>query len=228
MTSSKVLKSWGAKTISFFDTEGVVENIKKSNTVLLELDWFGNGKVYFRFNLSGSTKAINSMRAKTGYTPPSTSINSNQINGLEIDLEIEDIELDDDTEIEIIEEEEEVEDDTPFFSAEYMPGLGPCKSELDKDKRHQCTQMEIIKYVSSNTKYPPIAKSAGIQGTVYVYFVVGKDGNVRDVKVLRGVDPRLDAEAKRVVESLPKFEPGQEGGKNVNIQYTIPVKFINR
>ena len=45
--------------------------------------------------------------------------------------------------------------------------------------------MEIIKYVSKNTKYPLIAKDAGIQGTVYVYFVVGKDGNVRDVKILK-------------------------------------------
>ena len=147
---------------------------------------------------------------------------------IEEELEIEDIELDEDTEIEIIEEEEELEDDTPFFSAEYMPGLGPCKDELDKDKRHQCTQMEIIKYVSKNTKYPPIAKDAGIQGTVYVYFVVGKDGNVRDVKILREVDPRLDKEAKRVVESLPKFEPGRQQGKNVSVQYTIPVKFIIR
>ena len=62
-------------------------------------------------------------------------------------------------------------------------------------------------YVRNNTKYPPIAKDAGIQGTVFVYFVVGKNGKVRDVKVLREVDPRLDKEAVRVVESLPTFEP---------------------
>ena len=135
--------------------------------------------------------------------------------------------LEEDTEIEVIEEEEEVEDDTPFMVVENMPALGPCKS-MRGDERHQCTQLEIIKYVSSNTKYPPIAKSAGIQGTVFVYFVVGKDGNVKDVKILKEVDSRLDAEAKRVVESLPKFEPGQQRGKNVSVQYTIPVKFIIR
>ena len=146
---------------------------------------------------------------------------------IEIELEIEDIELDEDTEIEVIEEEEEVEDDTPFMVVENMPALGPCKS-MRGDERHQCTQLEIIKYVSSNTKYPPIAKSAGIQGTVFVYFVVGKDGGVRDVKILKEVDSRLDAEAKRVVESLPKFEPGQQRGKNVSVQYPIPVKFIIR
>jgi protein TonB len=146
---------------------------------------------------------------------------------IEIELEIEDIELDEDTEIEIIEEEDDVEDDTPFMIVENMPALAQCKT-MRGDERHQCTQMEIIKYVSKNTKYPPIAKDAGIQGTVFVYFVVGKDGKVKDVKVLREVDSRLDIEAKRVVESLPRFDPGSQRGKNVSVQYTIPVKFIIR
>ena len=146
---------------------------------------------------------------------------------IEEELEIEDIELDEDTEIEIIEDEEDFEEDTPFMIVENMPAFGPC-TDLRGDERHQCTQMEIIKYVSGNTKYPPIAKDAGIQGTVFVYFVVGKNGKVRDVKVLREVDPRLDKEAMRVVESLPTFEPGQQRGKSVSVQYTIPVKFIIR
>ena len=146
---------------------------------------------------------------------------------IEEELEIEDIELDEDTEIEIIEDEEDFEEDTPFMIVENMPAFGPCL-DLRGDERHQCTQMEIIKYVSKNTKYPPIAKDAGIQGTVFVYFVVGKNGKVRDVKVLREVDPRLDKEATRVVESLPTFEPGQQRGKSVSVQYTIPVKFIIR
>jgi len=146
---------------------------------------------------------------------------------IEIELEIEDIELDEDTEIEIIEEDDDVDDDTPFMIVENMPALAQCKT-MRGDERHQCTQMEIIKYVSKNTKYPPIAKDAGIQGTVFVYFVVGKDGKVKDVKVLREVDSRLDKEAKRVVESLPRFDPGSQRGKNVSVQYTIPVKFIIR
>lgn len=146
---------------------------------------------------------------------------------IEIEIEIEDIELDEDTEIEIIEEEDDVADDTPFMIVENMPALAQCKT-MRGDERHQCTQMEIIKYVSKNTKYPPIAKDAGIQGTVFVYFVVGKDGKVKDVKVLREVDSRLDKEAKRVVESLPRFDPGSQRGKNVSVQYTIPVKFIIR
>jgi protein TonB len=146
---------------------------------------------------------------------------------IEIELEIEDIELDEDTEIEIIEDDDDVGDDDIFMIVENMPALAQCKT-MRGDERHQCTQMEIIRYVSKYTKYPPIAKDAGIQGTVFVYFVVGRDGKVKDVKVLREVDPRLDKEAKRVVESLPRFEPGQQRGKNVSVQYTIPVKFIIR
>ena len=121
----------------------------------------------------------------------------------------------------------EVEEDTPFMIVEDMPGFGPCKSMAGLE-RDQCTQLEIIKYVSSNTKYPPIAKDAGIQGTVFVYFVVGKDGKVRDSRVIRPVDPRLDEEALRVVSSLPAFEPGRQQGKPVSVQYTIPVKFMIR
>lgn len=147
---------------------------------------------------------------------------------IEEELEVDDMEIDDNTEIETIEEvEEEVEDDTPFMIVENMPALGECK-KLRGDERHQCTQMEIIKYVSQNTKYPPIAKDAGIQGTVFVYFVVDKKGKVTDAKVLRPVDPRLDKEALRVIESLPSFEPGEQRGKAVSVQYTIPVKFIIR
>ena len=127
----------------------------------------------------------------------------------------------------ILKEGVDFDEDTPFMIVENMPAIGPCLG-LSGNERNQCTQMEIIKYVSSNTKYPPIAKDAGIQGTVFVYFVVVKNGKVRDVKVLREVDPRLDKEAVRVVESLPTFEPGQQRGKSVSVQYTIPVKFIIR
>ena len=146
---------------------------------------------------------------------------------IEEELEIEDIELDEDTEIDIIEDDEDLEDDTPFMIVENMPALGPCIN-MRGEERNQCTQGEIIRYVSKNTKYPEMAKDAGIQGTVFVYFVVAKNGNVKDVRILREVHPQLDKEAKRVVESLPKFDPGKQRGKNVSVQYTIPVKFIIR
>ena len=115
----------------------------------------------------------------------------------------------------------------PFMIVDHMPAMGYCKS-LGGDERHQCTQLEILQYVSNNVKYPPAARNAGLEGTVFVYFVVGRDGKVKDVRVLREVDYRLDAEAIRVVKSLPTFEPAQLRGKAVSVQYTIPVKFIIR
>jgi protein TonB len=123
--------------------------------------------------------------------------------------------------------DDELDEDIAFMIVEDMPAFGHCTSKSG-DERHECTQREIIRFVSTNTKYPPIAKDAGIQGTVFVYFVVGRDGVVKDVRVLRPVDSRLDAEAVRVVESLPRFVPGRQQGKSVSVQYTIPVKFIIR
>ena len=69
--------------------------------------------------------------------------------------------------------------------------------------------MEIMRYIAKNTKYPPIAKENNITGRVFVSFVVDKR-TVTKVKVLRGVDKYLDAEAVRVVQSMPKFKPGKQ------------------
>jgi periplasmic protein TonB len=81
------------------------------------------------------------------------------------------------------------------------------------------------KYLQKNIKYPSKAKDDGVQGTVFVRFVVEKNGTVDDVLVAKGVHPLLDEEAKRVVSAMPKWAPGKERGKNVAVQYTLPVRF---
>jgi TonB family protein len=83
----------------------------------------------------------------------------------------------------------------------------------------------MIKYLQKSLKYPVISKENGVKGTVYVQFVVEKDGLVDDVTVLKGVDNLLNAEAKRVVSSMPKWAPGQQNGRAVAVQYVLPVKF---
>ena len=70
----------------------------------------------------------------------------------------------------------------------------------------------LMKYIQNNVKYPPIAKEYNITGKVYVSFIVDKSGSVTDVKIVRGVDKSLDAEAVRVVKSLPKYKPGKQRG----------------
>ena len=83
----------------------------------------------------------------------------------------------------------------------------------------------LMDYLSANVKYPEAAKQAGISGRVTTQFVVGEDGVIRDVKVLRSVSPELDAEAIRVMNSMPKWEPGKLEGKPVPVRYTVPVNF---
>jgi protein TonB len=145
---------------------------------------------------------------------------------IEEELVIEDLELDEDTEIETFEPvEEEVEEEEIFMVVEKMPTLPNCRNVSDPTARDMCTQKEIITIVQSNAKYPPIAKDAGIQGTVYVYFEVSKEGKVENIQVRRGVSKQLDDEAVRSVKTLPLFEPGKQQGRAVRVQYTIPVRF---
>ena len=83
----------------------------------------------------------------------------------------------------------------------------------------------LMNYISANVKYPESAKQAKIEGRVTTQFVVGEDGVIRDVKVLRSVSPDLDAEAIRVMSSMPKWNPGKQDGKPVPVRYTVPVVF---
>ena len=84
---------------------------------------------------------------------------------------------------------------------------------------------EFAKWVAGQLTYPEEAKNEKIQGRVTAAFTIASDGSVKDVEVLRGVDPRLDAEAVRVLSSSPKWEPGKVGGKPVSVRFTFPVIF---
>ncbi|MGV9013091.1 MAG: energy transducer TonB [Flavobacteriales bacterium] len=84
---------------------------------------------------------------------------------------------------------------------------------------------QMYGYLKKNIKYPDMEFDAGIQGKVYVEFVVEKDGSVEDVSVRRGVSPGLDKEALRAVRSMPKWSPGKMNGKAVKVRFTIPVDF---
>jgi periplasmic protein TonB len=84
----------------------------------------------------------------------------------------------------------------------------------------------LRKYLAENTHYPTIARENGIEGRVFVRFVVTDRGSVDQVSIARGVDPNLDAEAIRVVRSLPKWKPGKQRGEAVNVWYTVPISFV--
>ncbi len=91
-------------------------------------------------------------------------------------------------------------------------------------------ELEMMKYIQKNVQYPQVEKEAGISGTCYVTFVVEKNGSITDVKVLRGVSggPGCDKEAQRVVKAMPAWKAGKQNGREVRVQFNLPIKFILR
>ena len=148
---------------------------------------------------------------------------SDNIDIVDDDLEVEDniLKLEDDADlgveikdyIEQVEEEVVEEEAIPFALVEQKPGF------MGGDAN------AFSKWVNERLQYPEIAKENGIQGRVTLQFVVGADGKVTNVKVLRGVDPALDKEAVRVVQSSPKWTPGKQRDRAVKVTYTFPVIF---
>ena len=111
-----------------------------------------------------------------------------------------------------IEEEEEVEDDVIFTVVEDQPEF-PGGEEARQ------------RFLEDNLRYPTMAREAGIQGTVFVTFVVETDGSVTDVRVLRGIGGGCDEEAVRVVQMMPRWEPGRQRGQPVRVQFNMPIRF---
>jgi protein TonB len=136
---------------------------------------------------------------------------------VETDLEI-DMEADQSTEVQdyapIVEnrKEEEVVEMEIFTVVESMPGFPGGDAAR-------------MKFLQENIKYPQMARESGIQGTVYVTFVVEPSGSVSDVRVLRGIGGGCDEEAIRVIQSMPKWTPGKQRGKSVRVQFNMPIKF---
>ena len=87
---------------------------------------------------------------------------------------------------------------------------------------------EAEKYLRKNIKYPAMAKESGISGTVHVTFVINKNGEIKDAKVIRGIGGGCDKEALRVVKNMPKWNAGKQRGKPVRVQYNLPVRFLLR
>lgn len=154
--------------------------------------------------------------------PPPPPQTTEVINIVDDDVEIEDELILDDTEadqddaIEIVEfeeEEEVVNEQEVFFVVEDMPTFQGQSSDAFRI------------YIQQNLKYPIIAQENGISGRVFVQFDINGKGDLTNVIVVRGVDPSLDKEAVRVVKSSPKWTPGKQRGRPVNVRFTFPIVF---
>ena len=86
-------------------------------------------------------------------------------------------------------------------------------------------QAALMSFMAKSIKYPVVAQENGIQGRVTCSFVVNKDGSIVDAEVIRGIDPSLDKEALRVINTMPKWKPGKQRGKPVRVKFTVPINF---
>lgn len=113
-------------------------------------------------------------------------------------------------------EEEEEEEEEEIFQV------------VESDPQFPGGAEAMYRYVSQNMRYPQLARENGISGRVYVTFVVEKDGSLSGVRVLRDIGGGCGHEAVRIVKSMPRWIPGKQRGKNVRVQYNLPVNFSLR
>lgn len=135
---------------------------------------------------------------------------------LDVELEIMDTEMSQDDIVDfsnMVFEEETRDEGEIFMIVEEMPEF-PGGSEA------------LQKYLAQSVRYPVIAQENGIQGRVYIQFVINQNGEVTNATILRGVDPSLDREALRVVEAMPKWKPGKQRNRPVRVSYTVPINFV--
>ena len=145
---------------------------------------------------------------------------------------------------ELVDNDSEVDDDLDFFDTEptddnifnlndfvFIPTKNKNEEEeeiltfVDDMPEFPGGENALLSFLGSNVRYPVIAQENGIQGRVYVSFVIDETGNINDVCIIRGVDVSLDNEAIRVVRLMPKWKPGKQGGKAVKVRYNVPIFF---
>ena len=137
---------------------------------------------------------------------------------------IESTETNEDEIVEIVEVEEEFDDvDVPFAVIEDVPIFPGCE-RVSKSERRNCFQEKMSKHIRKNFRYPEIAQEMGIQGRVYVNFIIAKDGQITNIR-MRGPDKNLEKEAQRIIAKLPNMIPGKQRGRPVRVPFSIPITF---
>ena len=110
-----------------------------------------------------------------------------------------------------------------FDSVDSVPVYPGCLTEPEENRRN-CFQEKIYRHVARNFRYPELAQKKGIQGRVFVSFIIGTGGYVEQIKT-RGPDPMLEAEAKRIISLIPRVTPGRIDGKVVRVPFSMPIIF---
>jgi protein TonB len=137
---------------------------------------------------------------------------------------IESTETDEEEIIELVEViEEDLDLDVPFAVIEDVPIFPGCE-RVKKSERRACFQEQMNKHIRKNFRYPEIAQEMGVQGRVYINFIISKDGSIGNIR-MRGPDKNLEKEAARIISKLPKMTPGKQRGRPVRVPFSIPITF---
>lgn len=112
-----------------------------------------------------------------------------------------------------------------FKVVEDAPTFPGCEDVADKQERQRCAEGKLLEFIYAKIEYPAIARDNGVSGMVYVRFVVEPDGSITNTEVVRDVGGGCGTEAARVVNLMPKWNPGKQRGVPVRVMFTLPVKF---
>ncbi|MGK0366006.1 MAG: protein TonB [Saprospiraceae bacterium] len=120
-----------------------------------------------------------------------------------------------------------IEDGPPIMFAEKMPMFSSTKCNgIDTyEESKACAEKEMLQFIYKYIKYPAIARENNIQGTTVIRFVVSKTGKVQQIEILKDLAGGCGKEALRVVNKMPKWKPGRQGGRNVAVYFNLPIKF---
>ncbi len=124
--------------------------------------------------------------------------------------------------VEVAEDEEEIT--VPFAVIENVPIFPGCESIKTNEERKACFQKMVQQHVKKEFRYPETALELGIQGKVFVQFIIDGKGYITSIRT-RGPDTNLEKEASRIVASLPQMKPGMQRGRAVKVPYSIPITF---
>ncbi len=160
--------------------------------------------------------------------PTLTQIDSGQTNELDAEEEralTEGLADMDENEEELPFEEESFDASTSSNQEEVSRSVTSVQTVVDEPPSFPGGNSALRKFLDNNVKYPKLARKNGIQGGVYIQFIVQPDGNLTNIQLIRGIGEECDEEALRVVNSMPLWEPGQKEGRIVPVKYTLPIRF---
>lgn len=106
-----------------------------------------------------------------------------------------------------------------------MPVLVICQDIADYTSRKECSDKEMLQHIYKSIKYPMRARKYGIEGMTITQFVIEKDGTIKDIDVIIGLNEDLKQECIRVITNLPKWKAGKQNGEEVRVQFNLPIKF---